>query len=88
MRATTIGSLPGTDMRGCLAEVAELFDDLIALPELPARGASAGMAGRLTAVLSGLDVDLGPGGWRLADSSDAAHRRLSLIHISEPTRPY
>ena len=74
MRATTIGSLPGTDMRGCLAEVAELFDDLIALPELPARGASAGMAGRLTAVLCGLDVDLGPGGWRLADS-------LSLIHI-------
>ncbi|MDU1779344.1 MAG: F0F1 ATP synthase subunit delta [Propionibacterium sp.] len=66
-------------MRGCLAEVAELFDDLIALPELPARGASAGMAGRLTAVLSGLDVDLGPGGWRLADSSDAAHRRASAL---------
>ncbi|MEA5639547.1 methionine synthase [Cutibacterium granulosum] len=79
MRATTIGSLPGTDMRGCLAEVAELFDDLIALPELPARGASAGMAGRLTAVLSGLDVDLGPGGWRLADSSDAAHRRARAL---------
>lgn len=79
MRATTIGSLPGTDMRGCLAEVAELFDDLIALPELPARGASAGMAGRLTAVLCGLDVDLGPGGWRLADSSDAAHRRASAL---------
>ena len=37
------------------------------------------MAGRLTAVLSGLDVDLGPGGWRLADSSDAAHRRARAL---------
>jgi hypothetical protein len=34
--ATGIGSLPGTDMRGSLAAMAETFDQLIPLPELPA----------------------------------------------------
>ena len=41
MIATGIGSLPGTDMRGSLAAMAETFDQLIPLPELPARGVGA-----------------------------------------------
>lgn len=75
MIATGVGSLPGTDMRGALAAVAELFGQLIPLPELPGRGVEAGILGRGCAVLDDLPVDLGPGGWRLADSSDGAHRR-------------
>ena len=74
MIATGIGSLPGTDMRGSLAAMAETFDQLIPLPELPARGVGAHMIGRATAVLVDLPVDHGPGGWRLADSTDHAAR--------------
>ncbi|MDU6251900.1 MAG: methionine synthase, partial [Cutibacterium avidum] len=33
MIATGIGSLPGTDMRGSVAAMAEIFDELIPLPE-------------------------------------------------------
>ena len=74
MIATGIGSLPGTDMRGSVAAMAEIFDELIPLPELPARGVSGQMVGRATALLVDLPVDHGPGGWRLADATDHAAR--------------
>ncbi|WCC81081.1 methionine synthase [Cutibacterium equinum] len=61
-------------MRGSLAAMAEIFDQLIPLPELPARGVGAQMVGRTTAFLVDLPVDHGPGGWRLADASDHAAR--------------
>lgn len=74
MRATAIGSLPGEDFRGAVAEMAETFPDLVPMPELADRGPWAGIIGRATAILEELPVDLGPGGWRLSDSGDAAAR--------------
>lgn len=79
MIATAIGSLPGTDMAGALRAMADTFDELVPLPELPARGPHAGMIGRAVGVLDGLPVDLAPEGWRLADAADSrarAARRL------------
>lgn len=79
MIATAVGSLPGTDMAGALRAMADTFDELVPLPELPARGPHAGMVGRAVGVLDGLPVDLSPEGWRLADAPDSrarAARRL------------
>jgi methionine synthase II (cobalamin-independent) len=62
--ATGVGSLPGTDAR----EAARLVLDLLPvphLPELPARGHEADLAGRGAALLSGLWVDVQPSGWRV-----------------------
>ena len=42
-----------------------VLPDLPFLPELPARGPHADLAGRSTALLAGLPVDLQPAGWRL-----------------------
>jgi hypothetical protein len=49
--------------------------DFVHLPELPERGAAAGMVGRSVALLSGLAADLQPAGWRLTDAPGADHRR-------------
>ncbi|MGK2308594.1 methionine synthase [Cutibacterium sp. V947] len=70
-------------MRGSLAAMAEIFDELIALPELPARGAGAQMVGRATAFLVDLPVDHGPGGWRLADATDHAARSARSLLRSD-----
>ncbi|MEH0338451.1 methionine synthase [Cutibacterium namnetense] len=83
MIATGIGSLPGADMRGSLAAMADTFDQLIPLPELPARGVGAQMIGRTTAVLVDLPVDHGPGGWRLADSTDHTARSARSLLRSD-----
>ena len=62
--ATGIGSLPGDDpleaARLVLGELPIPF-----LPELPARGAHADIAGRGAALLHDLHVDLQPTGWRM-----------------------
>lgn len=75
MRATGIGSLPGTTdaehveaVKLVLGELAQ-EPGLPYLPELPGRGAGAAMVGRTLAVVSGLDADLQPAGWRLTGSS-------------------
>lgn len=80
LRAAGIGSLPGTDMAEVVRMVLETTPDVVALPELPARGVGADMIGRTAAMLSGLGVDLQPAGWRLTDNSGADHRRaVSLL---------
>ena len=68
--ATGVGSLPGDDaaaydeaVRVVLGEV----PDLPHLPELPGRGAAAGMTGRAIAMVADLGFDLQPAGWRLTD---------------------
>lgn len=55
--------------------------DLPYLPELPGRGASAGMTGRTLALVSELGVDLQPAGWRLTGSSGSGvdHRRARSL---------
>jgi methionine synthase II (cobalamin-independent) len=82
MIATGVGSMPGDDqpaydeaVRLVLGELA----DLPHLPEVPGRGAPAGMLGRALAVTDGLGVDLQPAGWRLTDASGVDHRRARSL---------
>lgn len=63
--ATGVGSLPGTDPHEAVRTVLGVLPDLPFLPELPARGPHADLAGRSTALLADLPVDLQPSGWRL-----------------------
>lgn len=75
IRTTGIGSFPGTDMPDAIKISFAECPDLPYLPELPDRGAHAGLVGRATAWLSGLTVDLQPAGWRLTDAAGIDHRR-------------
>ncbi len=83
--ATGVGSLPGADATAYADAVRMVLDglpDLPHLPELPGRGATASMTGRALAIVSGLDADLQPAGWRLTGSSGSAgldHRRARSL---------
>ncbi len=80
MTATGVGSLPGTDIDEAVRIVVGELPELVHLPELPARGAAAGMIGRGTALLACLAADLQPAGWRLQDAPGIDHRRaVSLL---------
>lgn len=85
-----IGSLPGQDqdaydegVRLVLDELGGQEHGLPFVPELPGRGAIAGLTGRGLAVLDGLGADLQPAGWRLtgggAESSGVDHRRARSL---------
>ena len=50
------------------------------LPELPARGVGADMAGRGLALLAGLVAEVAPSGWRVADRPGRDHGR-ALSHL-------
>ena len=79
-RATGIGSQPGTDIVEATQIVFGETGDLPYLPELPARGAPAGVVGRTLALVSDIGIDLQPAGWRLTDGSGVDHRRaVSLL---------
>jgi methionine synthase II (cobalamin-independent) len=80
--ASGVGSWPGADaevyaeaVRVVLGEV----PDLPYLPELPDRGAAAGMVGRTLATIGDLGFDLQPHGWRLTDGSGIDHRRARSL---------
>jgi methionine synthase II (cobalamin-independent) len=75
MRATGIGGMPGEDFVDAFQTVLGEVGDFPFVPELPARGAPAGMIGRSLAMLDGLDVDLQPAGWRLTTGESRDHRR-------------
>jgi methionine synthase II (cobalamin-independent) len=81
--ASGVGSLPGADLGAALRLV---FDGLGGtpglpyLPELPARGVGADMAGRTAGLLVDLAVDLAPSGWRIADAAGRDHGR-ALSHL-------
>lgn len=81
--ATGVGSLPGEDFTAALQVVLdELGDDdrgLPHLPELPARGITAGMVGRTLALVTGIGVDLQPAGWRLTDAAGVDVRRARSL---------
>ena len=80
--ASGVGSWPG-DTPEEYAEVVRLVlgevSDLPYLPELPGRGAHAGMVGRTLAVIADLGFDLQPAGWRLTDSPGLDHRRARSL---------
>lgn len=77
--ATGVGSMPGTDVHHAIGVVLEDLPDLPHLPELPARGITADMSGRATAVVDGLGFDLQPAGWRLTDAPGIDHRRARSL---------
>ena len=81
--ATGVGSHPGDDQAAYEEAVRLVLGELPELayvPEVPGRGAPAGMVGRSLALLSGLGADLQPAGWRLTDGSGVDHRRaVSLL---------
>ena len=93
--ASGIGSLPGSDMPAAIRLV---FDGLGTapgvpyLPELPARGVGADLAGRGLALLADLAAELAPSGWRVADRPGRdhgralSHLRRDLDHLEEYTQ--
>jgi hypothetical protein len=81
--ASGVGSHPGADQEAydeALRLVLGELTDLPYLPEVPGRGAPAGMVGRSLALLSGLGADLQPAGWRLSGAGGIDQRRaVSLL---------
>lgn len=71
--------MPGEDLRESFHVVLGEVGDLPFVPELPARGASAGMIGRSLAMLDGLGVDLQPAGWRLTTGESRDQRRARSL---------
>jgi len=78
VRATGVGSFPGDSQRDydealavVLGELAAHDEGLPFLPEVPGRGAIAGMTGRTLGLVTELDADLQPEGWRLTGTSGA-----------------
>lgn len=84
---TTVGSMPGTDVREAVRMVVDTCadgDGVPHLPELPARGPGADLVGRsmglLARVAPDLAVETTPSGWRFADAPGRETRRaLSWI---------
>ncbi|WP_087623039.1 methionine synthase [Aeromicrobium sp. PE09-221] len=79
MRATGVGSMPGEDYREAIKVVTGVLDDLVFVPELPDRGAPAGMIGRTLGLVTELAVDLQPAGWRLSSGGGVDHRRAASL---------
>ena len=79
--ASTTGSFPGTTAEEYTAWVRACLEHLTlpVLPELPGRGAPAGMTGRGLAVVAELGADLQPAGWRLTDASGVDQRRARSL---------
>lgn len=71
--ATGVGSFPGTDQRDFDEALRVALGELTLphLPEVPGRGATAGMVGRTLGLVGELDADLQPAGWRLTGTSGA-----------------
>lgn len=85
MRATGVGSMPGSDAKA-YTEATRVVLDLLAtdggvpfVVELPGRGATAQMSGRSLAVVDGLGADLQPAGWRLTDAPGLDQRRARSL---------
>jgi methionine synthase II (cobalamin-independent) len=80
--ATGVGSWPGDDAESYTEAVRVVLGevpDLPYLPELPGRGAPAGMLGRTIAMVADLGFDLQPAGWRLTDRPGIDHRRARSL---------
>lgn len=79
--ATGIGSHPGDDDRDYAEAVRVVLGELTPptglpyVPELPGRGAGAGMTGRAIALATDLAFDLQPAGWRLTGAEGIDQRR-------------
>lgn len=81
--ATGVGSWPGEQFAETLKIIFAESPELPYLPELPDRGAPAGMIGRTAAILAGLNVDLQTAGWRLTDGAGGDQRRARSVLRSD-----
>jgi len=75
--------MPGTDIDESCRIVAGETPDLLAVPELPARGPAAGMIGRTVGLLADLHVDLQPSGWRITSAHGMDERRAVALLRSD-----
>jgi len=71
--------MPGEDVAEAVRVVLGEVPDLPYLPELPARGVTAQLAGRAVALVAELGFDLQPAGWRLTDAPGIDHRRARSL---------
>jgi methionine synthase II (cobalamin-independent) len=71
--------MPGEDYAESLRVVVGETGGLVAIPELPARGAHAAMIGRSLTLLDSLGADLQPAGWRLTDHEGRDQRRARSL---------
>jgi methionine synthase II (cobalamin-independent) len=86
VRATGVGSLPGTEP-GDFTEAVRLvlgeLEELPHLPELPGRGPGAGMTGRALALVAELGADLQPAGWRLTGGRGGMDQRRAASQLAQ-----
>src|SRR5699024_5665501 len=78
MRATGTGAMPGDDLADALGFTCSELS-LPFLPDLPARGQHAAMAGRALAVTDELDADIRNGRWRLTGGASRDQRRAESV---------
>jgi methionine synthase II (cobalamin-independent) len=71
--------MPGDDYAEAVRVVVGETGGLVAVPELPARGAHAAMIGRSLALLDSIGADLQPAGWRLVDREGRDQRRARSL---------
>ncbi len=64
--ATALGPMPGRDIDETLRAVVGELPELPFLPQLPARGVGADLAGRAIAMLVDIWADVVPSGWRVS----------------------
>lgn len=86
MTATGIGSYPGEDQQAydeALKVVLGELPDLPHLPEVPGRGATAGMTGRALGLVTELGADLQPAGWRLTGGGAGADQRRARSLLAQ-----
>lgn len=84
--ATGIGSFPGTDAAAFDEALKVVLGELVELPhlpELPGRGAVAGMTGRTLAMVAELGADLQPAGWRLTGGTPGRDQRRARSLLSQ-----
>lgn len=81
--AAGVGSMPGDDYAESLRVVVGETPDLVAIPELPARGVQAAMTGRGMGILAELGADLQPAGWRLTGAGSGADQRRARSMLAQ-----
>lgn len=79
VRASALGSWPGTDFPATQRMVLGELTDLPHLVELPARGVAAQMIGRAAALVTEIGLDLQPAGWRLAGAPGIDQSRARAL---------
>ncbi|MBB2913908.1 hypothetical protein FHS43_005217 [Streptosporangium becharense] len=92
--STGVGSHPGEDHAEAIRVVLGESPRLPYLPELPARGVGADMAGRTASLLLDLPVEVQPSGWRFTDRPGRDlkrardHLRRDLDALEEAAQGY